>query len=740
MTERKRLTTILFLLLWGTSLAGIGWEKNVIISPSASFQPTVQLNGESPVVAYEKKESDGIYLHIYSPHDGFDDKFLLGKTENFYEYNLLVISNRIILLYAAASNLNLVIKDTASRQASGIKSTTSLHLDNTHSPAIYFNSATSTSLIFFDRIQNGHHGLYLLTTPNLTSAEQLSKATLLVNEADTNLKGSFFPYCAFDGKNIFLVFSKRTGTGIRQTDAVYLMISKDNGVTWTPAREISLPGNDSSFPWVSTPSPGNVIISYLKAGPDNRTDPVILTSSDAGAIFNSSVFSNFNQMLFFPRTFTVNGSLRLFAYDYSRDNHAVIFEKTFIPETASWSDPRTISPTNANALNYKQAYNNQKVYVTWQDENGAIFFIENDITAPAPEVFSSVINTNYDYAGSTPELQWKTAPDPSGIRGYAYMLDMMPLSTPDIENVSADISGKTFNSIGDGVWYFHIRSIDQANNWSDTTHFRFIVNTIPLSPPIIQSPTHGEFLPSQNRNVEFQWIMGSDRHKIIGYSYLLSTREDLEPEEKINITETNIFFKDIKPGLWKFSIKACDQEKRWSTFAIYTINIEEPIVDVSEADYRKISMGEFNEQESAITYTIGKGDILSRIIQKVLGLKPQQDFKEYLKEVVKYNDIQNADNLQLDNKVHIPVLIADQETDLGTIAETIFGNPKAKSKIFLHNSTSTNEVKIGDKILIRDKYFLKTGHLRKTEEDKVKKNGLKLNTESTNILLPVQNP
>ena len=103
---------------------------------------------------------------------------------------------------------------------------------------------------------------------------------------------------------------------------------------------------------------------------------------------------------------------------------------------------------------------------------------------------------------------------------------------------------------------------------------------------------------------------------------------------------------------------------------------------------------------------------------------------------MKYNDIQNPDNIQPESKVLIPVLISDQETDLESVAEAIFGTPKAKYKIVIQNSDSTNQVKIGDRLLIRDKYFLKTGSLRKKEEEGIKESGLKIRTESENMVIP----
>jgi hypothetical protein len=424
------------------------------------------------------------------------------------------------------------------------------------------------------------------------------------------------------------------------------------------------------------------------------------------------------------------------SYDYALNNNAVIQERTLDQTRMVWTDRTYVSPTNQTAFSYKHAHSGERSYVVWETPKGEIRFSENDVSVRKPTLFSSCVDTNFEYDGTAPEIQWKVEEDPSGIRGFAYILDMIPDSQPDIENLSGDILGKSFNSLADGTWYFHIRAIDGAGNWSDTSHFRFVINTAPLSPPIISSPSHKEFVPSQNTTVEMVWSMGAERRKIKGYSYLFTTREDVEPEEKIMTQATNMQFYNIKPGVWRFTIKACDTEGRWSPFSQYMVNIEETILAASAADFKKMPKKDFFEQESAITYTVQKGDILSRIINKILGLKPHQDYKDYLKDIVKYNDIQNPDNIQPDTKVMIPVLISDQETDLETVAEAIFGTPKAKYKIVIQNSDSTNQVKIGDRLLIRDKYFLKTGSLRKKEEEGIRESGLKIRTESENMAVP----
>ncbi|GEM_PF-6204338 len=725
-------TLVLSLLLSPPAFADSGWEKDILVSASESFQPLIRLKGETPVVAYEKKETDGTWLHVISMKGGLFEKFLLSQDESFHEYDLAFVSNTIYIVYASSKSLQLIIKNTVA----GTESRSSLDLPNIHGPSLLVNPTTGKFHLSYIQIQDSIHGLHLYNASFLSNALDFSKAKLLIRENHTNLRGSFFPKIAFDGKSMHLVFTKRMAEGNRRTDSIYLMSSMNDGSNWNSPRQLSKQDSDSLFPSIDIPASNQISISFVQTGPENRSDLVVLKSMDATKTFTSSVFSNFKFPVYFPAVFTRQGQQRLIAYDYSHNNHPVLFEKTFDVEKGIWTNTKNISATNSSAFHFRNMTLDDHTYITWQNNKGEIRFIENDTTALPPKVYSTTIDTNYEYPGNSPDLQWNTEFDVSGIHGYAYMLDNFPDSMPDIENLAGDITGRSFNTLNDGTWYFHIRTIDNAGNWSEPSHFKFVINTQPLDAPIISSKSHREYVPSQNSTVEMTWSRGTEKRKIKGYSYLFTTREDIEPEEKIMTKATNMEFYNIKPGIWRFTVKACDMEDRWSPYAQFMVNIEEIIIASTSANYQKMPTTDFSEQESAITYTVKKGDILSRVINRVLGLSQHHDYKDYLKEIVKYNDIQNPDNILPDNKILIPVLIADKETDLETIAESIFGTPKAKNRIVIQDSKSTNEIKIGDRILIRDKYFLKTGSLRMSEEKKLKDSGLGLRTESTNIMIP----
>ena len=68
-----------------------------------------------------------------------------------------------------------------------------------------------------------------------------------------------------------------------------------------------------------------------------------------------------------------------------------------------------------------------------------------------------------------PVMRWR-ATDATGIKGYSYMLDRDPASTPDEAAEGVDIA-KSYGAMEPGLWFFHIRAQDGAGNWGPTTSY-----------------------------------------------------------------------------------------------------------------------------------------------------------------------------------------------------------------------------------------------------------------------------
>jgi len=70
----------------------------------------------------------------------------------------------------------------------------------------------------------------------------------------------------------------------------------------------------------------------------------------------------------------------------------------------------------------------------------------------------------------SPVFHWE-ATDTTGVAGYSYVIDREPGTTPDETPEGAERSQRSFPKLEKGRWYFHIRALDGAGNWSPATHY-----------------------------------------------------------------------------------------------------------------------------------------------------------------------------------------------------------------------------------------------------------------------------
>lgn len=78
------------------------------------------------------------------------------------------------------------------------------------------------------------------------------------------------------------------------------------------------------------------------------------------------------------------------------------------------------------------------------------------------------------YNNNNASLSWERD---GGVTGFSFILDDKPSTVPDDTVDTEDIS-KSFPTIGDGLWYFHIKAIKNAV-WGTTGHFLVRVDTTP---------------------------------------------------------------------------------------------------------------------------------------------------------------------------------------------------------------------------------------------------------------------
>jgi hypothetical protein len=78
------------------------------------------------------------------------------------------------------------------------------------------------------------------------------------------------------------------------------------------------------------------------------------------------------------------------------------------------------------------------------------------------------------YNNNSPVVSWDRDP---GVQGFSYILDNEPSTIPDSKINTTDTT-KSYEKLGDGLWYFHIKS-NKSGVWGATGHFLMRIDTTP---------------------------------------------------------------------------------------------------------------------------------------------------------------------------------------------------------------------------------------------------------------------
>ena len=194
-----------------------------------------------------------------------------------------------------------------------------------------------------------------------------------------------------------------------------------------------------------------------------------------------------------------------------------------------------------------------------------------DFMPPPPPV---IISTDHPEGVWTNDknlvFNWTEPQDMSGIACYSYELDEYPETMPPEIIIETSETTIDYSDRSDGTWYFHLRAKDNADNWSETSHYGPIkIDATPSEAPIITPGDHLEGVWTNNNNPIFNWIELQDMSGIASYSYQLDENPQTIPSEEVKISETTVNYSDVDDGEWYFHLRALDNAGNWSETSHY---------------------------------------------------------------------------------------------------------------------------------------------------------------------------
>jgi hypothetical protein len=108
-----------------------------------------------------------------------------------------------------------------------------------------------------------------------------------------------------------------------------------------------------------------------------------------------------------------------------------------------------------------------------------------DTTPPTDPVITSPSHrVGVASSNRSVQLRWSGASDSqSGVDGFSYQLDTVPMSLPDaVKDAEENIIGVDSRPLPNGRYHFHLRTRDNAGNWTSTRHFGPIVISVRRGP------------------------------------------------------------------------------------------------------------------------------------------------------------------------------------------------------------------------------------------------------------------
>ncbi|GMR19002.1 MAG: hypothetical protein BMS9Abin34_126 [Patescibacteria group bacterium] len=190
---------------------------------------------------------------------------------------------------------------------------------------------------------------------------------------------------------------------------------------------------------------------------------------------------------------------------------------------------------------------------------------------------------------NTIDLSWLAGTDvTSGVDGYSYLWDTFAGTTPDaVKDAEETLTSLTSLALADGSsYYFHIRTLDNAGNWTSTLHLGpFFIDT--AAPSSSGKPSTAS--PTLDSTPVWSWSTSSDAGSGLRstdpYQIWWSKDQTFSSGVFSKFVQTASFTHaaDLSAGTWYFRVQAFDGVGNSSTFPVASVLIQAPPAEVVEA-------------------------------------------------------------------------------------------------------------------------------------------------------------
>lgn len=385
-----------------------------------------------------------------------------------------------------------------------------------------------------------------------------------------NSRGNFFPSILRFGNTMYVAWQTKALEKKKDllNDEIFFLRSSNNGRTWS--RPLRLTSNEHAdftphlflfggFPAVVYSSrPGKswqVYLKYQRAG--SWTNPILISHTSSNT--------------FKPTGAIYNDKLNILWYDFRKGRPAIFFQdieiydddRNILPETGlknniqkndklfstgkgSHSEPHIIRLGRRIALIWKRVTGGK----------GRLYAKLADISAPAIKILSKTHPEKPPYWTNKTGgfIFWKKPTDPSGIKGYAFLISSKADEIPLVQTHGPDTTSIKFSNLPAGKNWAHIRVIDHASNLGPVARFPLWIDT--SGPKILDIKSSiPKNTPSSVSNVGFSWTMENTQEIKL---YKLELYHEDKLVKKLTSKFNKISFTNLQEGKWSLWVKGVD--------------------------------------------------------------------------------------------------------------------------------------------------------------------------------------
>jgi hypothetical protein len=444
-------------------------------------------------------------------------------------------------------------------------------------PRIYYDDRNTLHLFYHGSVRENINLFHAVSD----DGEKFDTTGSLIR-LTSSMRGAFFPSIHIAGKYFFMVWQ---GKEEDFSDELYFMKSSDYGRSWSMKKQITFSAGNNAAPFAILHE--NILYVVYQNNDEKNWSIKMLRGIDRGGAWEESplTISSTLANCYSPAVGVSGNDLVILWYD-TRVRGAHIYSRRYSTRDKGLLPETEVSEARYESRNPTVVSLGKRLIVFWEERN-VIMAKQTDVYVEPPTVFSE---TNPEGKWSRLPyivLQWKSAPDESGIAGYAALRNEIPDFNPTVVNLKPNVTTeKITENITDGVSYYHIRAVDGAGNFSRTVHYKLQLAVNPLPGPVIVSPTNPQGKPSQFRAPAFNWSI-EEPERVKGFLYSMSKDSIRMPDQFT--TDMKMEFNNLEEGTYFFSVAAIDKTNQISRVSTYDFIIGAPDRVVDPEYYKKIA-------------------------------------------------------------------------------------------------------------------------------------------------------